>query len=686
MFIRQGDALSTENRPVEQAAVRTTIVGGRPPGSGKPVGNIPRGIEVLLKKAAVDPEFRELLLTKRSVAADAIGLRLDPIEATMLNMAPAEQLALVIGQTRVDPAVKPVLLGKVAAAMLLALGLVTGLSGAGNDVANASPSGLGNSAAALQADPPAPSAGVAPDRPAPPTSQVEMPIEVAGARADVPVMQWGIRPVPPTSQPGTVATSQPTSQPAAVTPDEYKKILVQLDNDQFTVREAAEKRLLQGGPAILPQLKQTLTDKDLSPEVAWRLKRVVAAIQPKGPVPPDGPVLVAGFRVAGVRPMPLPQIEQNLDQRDINIDGIRPDRGGLDLRQAEPQIVLTDFRGEGSPEYQGLVLGLTSGSPVAQPAGAPTSQPAALAPAEYDKLLKQLDDEQFSVREAAEKALIAQGKAILPQVKQSLAGKNVSAEVTYRLNRVVAAVEPVAPPTDVGPQYPNVSDGIRPGRPGVIMLGMVVRPIEVAPPASQPAVAPASQPAATGQPAEEPPQRFNAKGMRAIRPDNLPLKVAGAMADPPAASQPADPQGQINPPDRAFLANGMRAYRPPVPAPPTSQPVTTPTSQPAAGPVRPLTDTEHQTVGNLIGQLESSEFAVRESAYKGLREMGPVIVPALQEAIKGGKCLPEVSARLGGLVTQLSGGKTDDSPEPVFQSRGARPDRPGNVNRGLQAE
>ena len=38
------------DRPQEQEAVRTTIVGGRPPGSGKSVGNIPRGIEVLVKK------------------------------------------------------------------------------------------------------------------------------------------------------------------------------------------------------------------------------------------------------------------------------------------------------------------------------------------------------------------------------------------------------------------------------------------------------------------------------------------------------------------------------------------------------------------------------------------------------------------------------------------------------------
>ena len=48
-------------RPGEPEAVRTTIVGGRPPGSGKPMGPIPRGVEVLIKKAAVDAEFRRML-------------------------------------------------------------------------------------------------------------------------------------------------------------------------------------------------------------------------------------------------------------------------------------------------------------------------------------------------------------------------------------------------------------------------------------------------------------------------------------------------------------------------------------------------------------------------------------------------------------------------------------------------
>jgi hypothetical protein len=113
------------DRPREQEAVRTTIVGGRPPGSGQSVGNIPRGIEVLIKKASVDPAFRMLLLECRAEAAAEIGLQLGPAEAMMLAATPREQLDTVIANTRVPEEHRRVFLGKVAAAMLAAIGIVT---------------------------------------------------------------------------------------------------------------------------------------------------------------------------------------------------------------------------------------------------------------------------------------------------------------------------------------------------------------------------------------------------------------------------------------------------------------------------------------------------------------------------------------------------------------------------------
>jgi hypothetical protein len=111
------------DRPREQEAVRTTIVGGRPPGSGQSVGDIPRGIEVLVKKAAVDADFKALLLERRAAAAEEIGLRLEPAEAMMLAAAPREQLEAVIAQTHVPEEHRRVFLGKAAAAMLAVLGV-----------------------------------------------------------------------------------------------------------------------------------------------------------------------------------------------------------------------------------------------------------------------------------------------------------------------------------------------------------------------------------------------------------------------------------------------------------------------------------------------------------------------------------------------------------------------------------
>jgi hypothetical protein len=115
--------VAADQRPIEQEAVRTTIVGGRPPGSGKPLGPIPRGIEVLVKKAAVDPEFRRLLLETRGEAAKAIGLVLDPSEAMILAVVPAAQLEAIIAQTTVSASIVPAFLGRAAAVMLAALGV-----------------------------------------------------------------------------------------------------------------------------------------------------------------------------------------------------------------------------------------------------------------------------------------------------------------------------------------------------------------------------------------------------------------------------------------------------------------------------------------------------------------------------------------------------------------------------------
>ncbi len=112
-------------RPGEPDAVRTTIVGGRPPGGGVIPRHIPRGLEVIVKKAAVDPAFKKLLFDKRAEAAKAIGLKLTAAEEAILAAVPLPHLEGIIAHTRISPKLKPAFLGYAAGVMLAALGVAT---------------------------------------------------------------------------------------------------------------------------------------------------------------------------------------------------------------------------------------------------------------------------------------------------------------------------------------------------------------------------------------------------------------------------------------------------------------------------------------------------------------------------------------------------------------------------------
>jgi acyl carrier protein len=85
---------------------------------------IPKGIEVLVKKASVDPAFKALLLERRAGAAQEIGLELDTAETMMLTAVPAGQLEAIIARTDVPQEHRRAFLGHAAAAMLAAVGTV----------------------------------------------------------------------------------------------------------------------------------------------------------------------------------------------------------------------------------------------------------------------------------------------------------------------------------------------------------------------------------------------------------------------------------------------------------------------------------------------------------------------------------------------------------------------------------
>jgi len=84
----------------ERPAVRTTIVGGRPPGSGKEIGDVPHGIDALIERAAKDLSFRTNFLAAdsgdRANVAKRAGIKLEPSEAAMLEVVTVSHLAGII--------------------------------------------------------------------------------------------------------------------------------------------------------------------------------------------------------------------------------------------------------------------------------------------------------------------------------------------------------------------------------------------------------------------------------------------------------------------------------------------------------------------------------------------------------------------------------------------------------------
>jgi hypothetical protein len=160
----------------EREAVRTTIVGGRPPGSGRSNITVPRGIEVLVKKAAVDPEFCELLFAQRGAAAAAIELELDPAENAMLSAIPQEQLTQIVRQTTVPVEQRRVFLGRLAVAMLAVLG--GGLAGCESVTPHTISAGIQPLPPRPEPDTsgPSPSMGIRPDPPLPQVTATNRPV------------------------------------------------------------------------------------------------------------------------------------------------------------------------------------------------------------------------------------------------------------------------------------------------------------------------------------------------------------------------------------------------------------------------------------------------------------------------------------------------------------------------------
>lgn len=122
------DSSSADGKPgreslEESAAVGTTIVGPRPTAYGHGHVETPRGIEVLVKKASVDPVFRRTLMDRRAQSAQEIDLELSAAETVMLNSVPRAQIEQIIQNTSVPDEHRRVFLGRIGAAMLAIVGI-----------------------------------------------------------------------------------------------------------------------------------------------------------------------------------------------------------------------------------------------------------------------------------------------------------------------------------------------------------------------------------------------------------------------------------------------------------------------------------------------------------------------------------------------------------------------------------
>jgi acyl carrier protein len=247
-----------------------------------------RRIEVLLKKASVDPAFKTALLQRRGEVAREIGLQLEPAEAAMLSAVRREQLEAIIARTSVPEAHRRAFLGQAAAAMLAALGIVAVRPGA----------------AAGQVQEPPFFGGVRPDTPPDRT-----PIE------DLP--PGGVRPDMPEKKPKTVEqrvigviAKQLKADEEALTP---KKLLVDdlgaTASGLAQLRKALVKEFTLKIPAAEFKKLHTVGETVDYVKKAVDKRKAAALLKPDTPaapdqsptpdapkLPPNGPAVAGGVR------------------------------------------------------------------------------------------------------------------------------------------------------------------------------------------------------------------------------------------------------------------------------------------------------------------------------------------------------------------------------------------------------
>ncbi len=77
-------------------AVKTTIVGGQPPGNQRPMQPVPVGLEQLMAMAAVSDEFSDALSEDREAALEASGVELTSTERAILGSVDDDALQRMV--------------------------------------------------------------------------------------------------------------------------------------------------------------------------------------------------------------------------------------------------------------------------------------------------------------------------------------------------------------------------------------------------------------------------------------------------------------------------------------------------------------------------------------------------------------------------------------------------------------
>jgi hypothetical protein len=197
------------------ASPRTTIVGARPPAGQDGLPPVPTGIEQLLRLAAADPDFREVLVERRDGAAAAAGVTLTAHEAAIIKAIPREQLSTMVAHVPTPSSDRRQFLQRTAASAVIALGggAVISCEGcASTRPAEPEPT------RGIRPDvpPPAPAPAVAPPpEGAPPSPQAH---ETSTNQPSPAVEAPPAAPTSPTASPGATADQPPAAPERAQDP------------------------------------------------------------------------------------------------------------------------------------------------------------------------------------------------------------------------------------------------------------------------------------------------------------------------------------------------------------------------------------------------------------------------------------------------------------------------------------